>query len=176
MSLSRKAAVIGVGVAAVAAAGLALPAVASASHPLGTGGVLAVTCIRPAAGYQPVEAAVAPVGSDTPRNALVAAEGGVEKADSMAQSKCSLSGIAATRVQVDRLELDYVGTGTHHIYKQAGPVNSGAGKVAELVTPGQGSLPCANDLAIRMYFSVRYADNHLARFSMSGPVFHRCAS
>ena len=174
-----------VAVVALAVAALwATTAPAWAAHQLGngprapyfTGGIA-----DGRAEHSPVYAVLVPLGSDVPRDAVVAAKAMVSA------NACSLDnfvtpppacGDAAApssvrRVQIDRLELDYVGPGPHHIYTSVGPVNAGSDTVST-TTPGQQALPCGNQLAVRLYVSVRYQDNSLSRYGVSGPPFTRC--
>jgi hypothetical protein len=156
---------------------VALAGPASAAHPLNKGFGTS-QCVaefkNPRNSYQAVLGTVQAVGSDVPKDALIAASATLSTDPA---SPCVDGTPLVLRAQIDRLELDYVGPGTHHIYKSTGPINVAAknGHVTiNAQTPGQASLPCANLLQIRMYFSVRYTNNILLRSSFQGATFTRC--
>lgn len=140
-----------------------LPATAAqAAHHIGG---YTVGCFYPAsASYDGAQAAVDGLGSEQPRNALVAGRGRVSSSPTCARSR----GIKVLRVQIDAVALRTTRTIAAKRF-----VDNGTAYVSA-DTPGVANLPCSTALRVEMRFSVRYADGSLGGSTLIGPYFHRC--
>ena len=158
MRIARSLAVLATGTAAVFAL---LPAAgAQAAHSIGGYAVQCVNIPQRPSGESGIQVAVDGLGSDHPRNALMAARARVS-----ANSACGATTAATVvRIQIDKVALIRYGKG---VVTSAGP--RVGGRTITLDTPGRAGACAQYYVGVR--FSVRFAAGDLGHGNINGPLF-----
>jgi hypothetical protein len=147
---------------ATAALLVALPmASASAAHNISA---IAKTCVNQAGNspYDGVEVALVGLGSDAPRNALVAARARVSTAAACNRT----NGIHVLRITINRVSLLTPSSVLTHSGAKGG------GTFVTLDSPGV-RANCTTNYRVGVRFSVRYADQSLASGFANGPFWRK---
>jgi hypothetical protein len=125
-----------------------------------------VACYSPpSSGYNGQRVAVEGVGSDVPRNALIAARAHVSSSPSCNKT----NGVRVVRVQIDRLAL----LNGASVLTERDALNNGTADITAQ-TAGVANLACSAGLRVYVSFSARFADGTVGYGSNYGPYFHRC--